>query len=90
MIQQDWSERINACSNYTGIGGYDTYPRIIGDWKVSREGRLKGVPYIGGIGPTLGMKGGSFFIKGIGYVNKLNFHHFYKTRYFKSCKRIKI
>ncbi|MBS7200375.1 MAG: hypothetical protein KH111_19940, partial [Bacteroidales bacterium] len=40
---------------YTGIGGYDTYPGIMGDWKVSREGRLTGIKPIELIAPSVGI-----------------------------------
>ena len=40
---------------YTGIGGYDTYPGIMGDWKVSREGRLTGIKPIELVVPDIGI-----------------------------------
>ena len=50
---------------------------------------MEGVPYIGGIAPTPGMKGGSFFIKGIGNVNKLDFHRFIKRDILKAVGKLK-
>ncbi|WP_270488277.1 RHS repeat-associated core domain-containing protein [Butyricimonas synergistica] len=44
---------------YTGIGGYDTYPGFMYDWKVSREGRLTGIKPIELVAPDIGIgKGG--------------------------------
>ena len=74
---------------YTGIGGYDTYSGIVGDWKVSREGRLEGVPYIGGIAPTPGMKGGSIFIKGFGLIDRFYFHRVVKPDVLKTVGGLK-
>ena len=65
------------------------YTEIGGDWQVSREGRLTGVPYVGGIAPTPGMKGGSFFIKGIGNVNKLDFHRCIKRDILNAVGKLK-
>ena len=44
---------------YTGIGGYDSYSGIVGEWKVSREGRLTGIKPIELVAPDIGIgKGG--------------------------------
>ncbi|MBS7200305.1 MAG: hypothetical protein KH111_19575, partial [Bacteroidales bacterium] len=52
---------------YTGIGGYDTYEGIVGNWKVNREGRLTGIKPIELVVPDIGIG-----IGGGGGLKKLN------------------
>ena len=44
---------------YTGIGGYDTYEGMVGNWKVNREGRLTGIKPIELVVPDIGLGKGS-------------------------------
>jgi len=84
-----WTEYLAFGRTYnSGQNSNGNYPVLKATWVVNSEGIITGVQPLTGTPPIPVFKGGSLFIKGYQYVDKLKFHKLIKPKILKQVKKI--
>ena len=84
-----WTEYLVFGRTYrSGENSNGKFPVFKATWNVNSDGIITGVVPLMGMPPIPTFAGGSIFIKGLNYVDKLKFHRVFKPKILKEAKKM--